>query len=118
MKPEQFEQIYLMDWVATQADIKKYLIHIRNEGKRSWNEGRVATRMGLRKGVSDLFLALPNKKYAGMWIELKAMKGKTTVHQREWLELMRSAGYHADVYYGWVEAAKAISEYVGKEFRG
>lgn len=115
MKPEDFEQIWLMDWVRCHPDIHPYIFHIRNEAKRSKREGHQAKLMGLKTGVSDLFLALPVKNYHGMWIELKSKNGKPSDEQLAWLELMKSVGYHTGVYYGWVEAAKAINNYLGKK---
>lgn len=118
MKSEQFEQIYLMDWAFNYPDIYPFLIHIPNEGKRTPITGAIAKKMGLKKGVSDLFLAYPTKEYSGFWIELKAAKGKPTREQLSWIELMESVGFKAGVYYGWIEAAKAINIYLGKVTKG
>lgn len=116
MRPEDFEQIYLIDWAFCQKDVHPYLLHVRNEGKRTLWEGAKAKRMGLKKGVSDLFFAKPVPPYHGFWIELKSKKGRPTREQLNFLELMESVGYYVGIYYSWQEAPKAINLYLGKNF--
>ena len=43
--------------------------------------------MGVKAGVSDLFLAYPNPNFHGLWIELKSEKGKKSPEQKHWLFL-------------------------------
>ena len=50
--------------------------HSPNGGKRNAREAAKFKRMGTRSGFPDLFLAYPNKQYAGLFIELKAEGGK------------------------------------------
>lgn len=126
MKPEEREQCALIEWASLDDDIWPYLIHIRNEGKRSLAEGARAKRMGLMKGVSDLFFAHatygmkdslsgnPLPFYFGMWIELKSLKGQLTQAQIDFQKKMFGRGYFAHTYYSWTDAANAILEYLGK----
>lgn len=124
LKPEEQEQIALLEWARLHHDIWPYLIHIRNEGKRSIYEGAKAKRMGLMKGVSDLFLAktcyieINGHDSSGLWIELKSSKGKLRNVQRDFLIRMRNEGYKAITAYSWQEAAKAICDYLGKPYNG
>ena len=37
------------------------LIHIANERKTSWNQGKILKKMGVKRGVPDLFLAIPTE---------------------------------------------------------
>ena len=97
------------------------LIAIPNGGYRNAREAARLKRMGVRAGVSDYFLAvsrwpLPGDYEAvehGLWLELKAGKNKATPEQLEWLRLMQEQGYATRVATGWVEAARAIAEYLG-----
>jgi len=128
LKPEEREQCALMQWAHLHNDIWPYLIHIRNEGKRSLAEGARAKRMGLMKGVSDLFLAKPkvtpdgwnNDGHAeylysgGFWIELKSQKGKPSKEQLDFLRKMEIEGYETGIFYSWTEAANAILQYIGE----
>lgn len=120
MKPEEAEQCALIEWARLHNDIWPYLIHIRNEGKRSLAEGARAKRMGLMKGVSDLFFAKPKiwaygEEYNhGFWIELKSQKGKPSKEQLDFLRKMEIERYETGIFYCWTDAANAILEYLGE----
>ncbi|MFJ5346675.1 MULTISPECIES: VRR-NUC domain-containing protein [Pectobacterium] len=79
------EQAALIEWadktVINGIKIGDYLLHIPNEGKRGPKAARDAKRLGIKKGVPDLFLALPRGGYAGLWIEMKAKGGKLSAQQ-------------------------------------
>ncbi|SLM63510.1 MULTISPECIES: VRR-NUC domain-containing protein [Dickeya] len=115
-QPELEEQAALIQWakLATINGIRpgNYLIHIPNEGKRGPKAARDAKRLGMRSGVHDLFLALPCGGYAGLWIEMKAAGGRPTPGQLEWQELMRMAGYRAEICYGFDSARNEIERYL------
>jgi len=70
--------------------------------------------MGVKKGVSDLFLAYPVGQYSGFWLELKAPGKKPNSAQMDWLKLMESVGYAADWYDDWGNARAAILEYLNE----
>lgn len=90
------------------------LMHVPNEGKRSKRYGAELKRMGLKAGFPDLGLLVPNKKYAGLFIELKADKTKSmTKEQKEWLEKLNSYGYKAVRCNGSEEAIQIIKRYLG-----
>ena len=113
---EAQEQKTLMQWAKWQE--KKYpelkmLMHVPNEGKRSKRYGAELKRMGMAKGFPDLGLLVPNKKYAGLFIELKADKTKSmTKEQKEWLEKLNSYGYKAVRCNGSEEAIQVIKKYL------
>ncbi|PXW40593.1 VRR-NUC domain-containing protein [Erwinia sp. AG740] len=110
------EQAALIEWadktVIDGIRIGDYLLHIPNEGKRGPKAARDAKRLGMRSGVHDLFLALPRGEYAGLWIEMKAVGGRPTPGQLEWQELMRAAGYRAEICYGFDSARNEIERYL------
>ncbi|NKI76019.1 VRR-NUC domain-containing protein [Dickeya sp. CFBP 2040] len=110
------EQAALIEWadktVIDGIRIGDYLLHIPNEGKRGPKAARDAKRLGMRSGVHDLFLALPCGGYAGLWIEMKAAGGRPTQEQLEWQELMRAAGYRAEICYGFNSARNEIERYL------
>lgn len=111
------EQAALIEWagktVINGIKIGYYLLHIPNEGKRGPKAARDAKRLEMKKGVYDLFLALPRGGYSGLWIEMKAIDGRVTSAQLEWQELMRSAGYRAEVCYGFNATILQIELYLG-----
>jgi len=109
---EADEQSALFAWSKYHSICKDYLIAIPNGGSRHPIEARNLKRQGVRGGVSDIFLAYPNKGYYGLWIELKRFKNpsRLTKDQQIWLTRMRNIGYVAVVAQGW-EVAKSIIEY-------
>ena len=113
---ENMHQAALIKWWAVWCKKKAYpeeaLIHIPNEGKRSYVTGRILRGMGMRKGVPDLFLAVPSNGHAGLWIELKREKGKATPEQKAYCETLRGLGYAAQICYGWEEARSMIEAYL------
>jgi len=76
-------QIQCIRWFDMQYPIhSRYLFHIRNGGSiKSAREGLKFKRMGVRKGVPDLFLSVPSKEYHGFYIELKKKGGKPSEEQ-------------------------------------
>jgi hypothetical protein len=104
-----------------------YLIHIPNGGARSSaREGKNLKLMGVKAGVSDLFLAYPIYKdfkieYCGLWIELKrnihhyptekATNNAITESQQKWLCRMNRSEYDVNIAYGADDAIKIIKDY-------
>lgn len=70
---------------------------------------------GLKSGVPDLFLAVPNERHTGLFIEMKRPGGRLREEQREWIEALRNQAYRAEVCYGAEEAIDTITEYLGIE---
>lgn len=110
---ETLEQMALFDWIALKPKISPYAFHIPNEGKRSRMGGGILKRMGLRKGASDVFIAIPKNEYHGLFIELKADKASNiTDSQVQFIKDMRSQGYYAVVCYGSQDAMSVINDYL------
>lgn len=106
--------------------LSDFLIKNCNEGKRSLSTGRKMKKEGLRKGVSDLFLSIPVKKFkisdgtgfdkeyfGGLWLEIKSKKGLLSIPQLEWITLMSISGYDAHCIYTVDEGIQAIKDYLG-----
>ena len=113
LKPEESEQIALFDWIRLfRPDLKDFVFHIANERKTSKQYGYKLKRMGVRSGVSDIFLAVPTKKYYGLFLELKAGVNKPTPNQIQFMLDMRKKGYQAIWCVGFDEAKYCIEEYL------
>jgi hypothetical protein len=68
--------------------------------------------LGMRKGVCDVFWPLARGGYHGLFIEFKRQKGgRVTDEQREFMELVSSAGYRAVVAKGNLAAQDIILGY-------
>jgi VRR-NUC domain-containing protein len=105
-----------MKW-ATQYGMKKYpelqyLWHTPNGGKRTKTEAYHFKQMGVKPGVPDLFLAVPNQHYHGCFIEMKSPKGKATEAQLLIMEYLHGVGYVVEVCTNWEEAKNQLIWYL------
>lgn len=115
---EKSEHSALIKWISYHPILKDLAVHIPNEGKRHPILGANLKRLGMRKGVSDIFIPYPTSSYHGLWIELKREKKyRIEKEQKEWIDKMNELGYYATFAFGWIEAKNIIEFYlVGKRF--
>ena len=114
---EDVEQMALFRWAAynrgrwPELDL---MFHVPNGGKRSKAEAKRFKDMGVKAGVSDVFLPVARNGCHGLWIEMKRLRsGRPTADQIKWIENMIKQGYAATVCHGWEQAVKVIEEYMG-----
>ena len=115
---ESVEQISLFRWaryLEAKHPALKLMHHIPNGGQRNKATAVRLKLEGVKAGVPDICLPVARGGHHGMYIELKAEKGKPTNNQKEWLKALNDEGYFAVVCHGWEEAAKAISAYLRGE---
>jgi hypothetical protein len=70
-------------------------------------------KYGFRRGLPDILYLWPSRRYHGLAIELKSMRGNARVSTAQ-LEVIRdlsNAGYCAEVCYGYKDAIKTIDRY-------
>ena len=109
---EAQEQALVIEWAQYNPQLK-WLHAIPNGGSRHKAEAANLKRQGVKSGVADLFLPLPRRKYQGLYIEMKRVRGGTvSKEQREFLRDMSEQGYKAVVCRGHKEAIEAIKEYI------
>lgn len=76
--------------------------------------------MGLRSGVSDLFIYYPTKSFHGLWLEVKRNKNyspserktDTWIAQEEFIRLVKSVGYAGYFCYGFEDGKNIIESYL------
>lgn len=113
-KTESEHQLVVMTYCRTNGDERlKRIFHIPNGGMRSKREAAELKSIGVKPGVSDLFLPAMVGGYGGLWIEMKTTDGRLSEEQQAWLNEMNESGYKAHVCYGWQEAIQRIDEYMG-----
>lgn len=115
-KREDQEQETVIQW--TEAVRRRYpgvdrIYHIPNGGKRNAAEAAHLKRLGVKAGVPDLFLPVPLHGYHGLYIEMKADKGRVSEKQSEWLGWLTNQGYCTAVCYGADQAICVIKNYYG-----
>lgn len=114
---EAQEQAALFEWAS--YNLGKYpalllMYHIPNERKNALEAMRLKAQ-GVKAGVPDVCLPVPNGKYAALYIEMKRTKRwQLSDVQREWIAALNRAGNKAVVCKGWEEARDAIIEYLSK----
>ncbi len=111
---EHAEQVALFRWWNLQhADRRELLFAIPNGGARTAVTGALLKAEGVRKGIPDVFLALPCGGHAGLWIEMKRQAGShPSPTQTAMLASLRNAGYAARVCRGFDEAKAVIERYL------
>jgi|SRR5882762_6874832 len=112
---EKEEAISLIEWARYHPIVRDHLIHHVNEGKRTAWYGKQKQKEGMRRGISDYFLAYPSNSKYGLWIELKRRNrviSKLTEEQAIWLARMERTGYATGVAYGWEHAVEIIERYL------
>jgi hypothetical protein len=120
LKPEDKTRMAILDYCRlVYPSLYETVIGIFNEGNRSRSTNKILPRLGLRKGASDLFFALPKNGYHGLWMEIKKDGWKYTSSQREhienqtkFLEQMISLGYMGRMVVGTDEGIKLLNEYM------
>lgn len=128
--PEHDEQVALFFWAElnkNKVPELELLLAIPN-GAYYGGHWSVANRMkeeGVKKGVPDIFLPVPMTYLnegqvvgmkAGLWIEMKAGKNKTSPDQDWWIGKLRDMGYRVEVCYSAEDAIKIIKEYLDLSF--
>lgn len=115
MHQESENQIMLFKWVELQKakyPMLSLMFHIPNGGKRGIKEAVRFKKEGVKAGVPDIFLAYPNKIYHGLFIEMKAEKGKTSDVQNQWINDLRGQGYNVLICYNFEQAKSEIMKYI------
>lgn len=114
---ESQHQMAVIKWTQ-QASIRqkwpelKLLFHIPNERHCTPQQGKNLQRMGVKRGVPDLFLPVPRGRYNGLWIEMKSETGSATDDQEWWGEQLLGQGYMWEVCHGWTSAVRVLEWYL------
>lgn len=113
---EDQEQMTLMSWAHRvkygSGRLSDYLFHIPNGGSRNILEAAKFKKLGVKDGVPDLQLIVPNGEIHGLWIELKSKKGKLQPSQRLMIQRLEEQGYMCKVCFGADEAIDEIKKYL------
>ena len=109
---EQIQVVAWADWNAIMHPELKWLHHIPNGGSRNKAEAVKFKQMGVRSGISDLFLPCARGMYHGLYIEMKYGDGRLQQTQKEFLSDMTDAGYYVATCYTAEQAINVIKKYI------
>lgn len=96
--------------------------HLAGDAAARERQMGLLKRAGLKPGAADLLLALPNRRWHALFIEMKKPRElfrspreaerAVSPDQRVFRDRMILAGYDHDFCYGWHEAKVAIDDYL------
>src|SRR3990167_2792043 len=82
--------------------------------------GAKMKRMGSKKGFPDIQIFHPNRRYHGLFIELKSEKGRPSLEQIEWRDCLNYKMYCAVIMPGGLDhkqglewLKKTVNDYLG-----
>ena len=115
---ESAHQKALFEWAA--YNVSHYpalamLYAIPNGGRRDAITGARLKAEGVKAGVPDIALPVPNECYHGLYIEMKIRdkrKARVSPAQKKWIDDLRGWGYCACICYGWEDARNVIVAYL------
>lgn len=112
---ESVEQIALFRWAAyaecTYPELA-LMYHIPNGGMRNKAVAGKLKAEGVKAGVPDIHLPIARAGYHSLYIEMKAVGGKTSKIQEAWLSRLNEQGHCAVVCYGFEQALDVIVKYL------
>jgi hypothetical protein len=121
---EEAECVSLWAWAQLERfnrrPISEVLILIPNGaflgGKDAKARAVVARKLkeqGFQPGVYDYIIPVPSKDWTGMWLEMKRTRGGVeSSDQKAFARRMKAYGWYCVVAKGWVEASRAIEQYL------
>ena len=112
---EHRTQVNLINWFRDEhPTLALNFFSIPNGGKRTKVTALLLKQEGMLAGVPDLFLAVPNTKYHGFFIELKTLAGVTSKAQDAVHCALKMRGYAVETPKGYFEAIESITRYLGE----
>ncbi len=117
---EHDEQKALFDWansMITQGRLPELvnMFAIPNGGMRNKAVAAKLKSEGVRSGVPDIFLAVSNAAYNGLFIEMKFGGNILSHEQMEWKKRLEANGYRFEVCRSWVLAARILVIYLRRD---
>ena len=120
-KTEAQEQAVIFQWASYNygkyPELEKLMFSIPNGSLRNKMVAVKLRREGVKAGTSDFTIQVPRCGYHGLWIELKAEKGRKQDNQVEFIDAIRKQGYYADFVFGADDAIQLIQKYMDGKIR-
>lgn len=115
--PEEQQQIAFFDYcnymtLATKNMAYSLAFHIGNERKASIQRRIMMKRAGVKKGVPDICVPVPNDKYHALYIEMKIKPNRLSPEQADYLRHLNQCGNYAVVAWSADEAIEILEKYL------
>jgi hypothetical protein len=102
-----------VQWFRMQyPHLRGLLFAIPNGGARNAITGAILKKEGVLVGVSDLFLAIPAKGKHGLFLEVKAPKGKIGTYQEKFRKEVENQGYVYGIFRTPEDGMQIVKEYL------
>lgn len=118
---EHGHQVAVFAWAALHVAIEprlQLLFAIPNGGSRGDSkrsamiQGATLKAEGVKPGVSDIMLPVPEWGFHGMFIEMKKPGGKESDVQKQWGAAMIQQNYWYECCDSWLKAALLLARYL------
>jgi hypothetical protein len=113
--PEELQMMAFFDYCKVMENRHKawkLAYHIPNERKASIQRRITMARCGVKKGMPDICIPVPNDKYASLYIEMKVKPNKPSKEQLELLKELYSAGSYSCIAWSAEEAISVVNKYL------
>lgn len=110
--------IAFFDYCRAMAHVKPaYALayHIPNERKASVQRRITMAKAGVKKGIPDICVPVPNDKYHSLYIEMKVKPNKPSPEQIALLKHLNSVGNYAILCWSAAEAMEALDKYLANK---
>ncbi len=114
-QPEHDAQVALFERVARHIDLipdLSMMFAIPNGGYRHKATAVKMKAEGVRAGVPDICLPVPNKRHHGLFIEMKSKVGRASPDQKSWMQGLRDRGYLCAICRSEDDAWEVLIEYL------
>ncbi|CCH01221.1 hypothetical protein FAES_3212 [Fibrella aestuarina BUZ 2] len=110
-------QARYFDWFYRNPKYRDFLLYaIPNGGERTIAAAQHLLDEGLYPGMCDVCLAVVTRRYPGLYMELKRLKGKAQANQLRVHAMLRKQGYRVEVPDTWEKAVAITEDYLSDYF--
>lgn len=92
--------------------LSQLMFHVANEDRQSARKGHRYRLLGVRSGVSDLVLLVPNRHHHGLCIEMKTLAGTQRKTQKEFQKKVEKQGYKYVICRSLDDFMREVDEYL------
>lgn len=106
-------QIACVRWFSYQyPQLHAVFYSVPNGGRRTETEAKILKAEGVKAGVSDLILNIPNQSHTFLAIEMKTEKGRQTDNQKNWQKEVEKHGAKYVICRNTEEFMSAVNRYL------